>query len=59
MIEIVRHASVCHKIGNVVGGLCGIIDGLVIIISLGNIYLCLKFAWLKFQLKHDIFRDNE
>jgi hypothetical protein len=44
------HSSIRHKIGNVISGIFEVIDGVIIIISLGNINSHLHYWWVKCRL---------
>jgi hypothetical protein len=44
-------ASFLHKVGNIIGGFAAIIDGLILILSIGNISASLQLRFSIFRLK--------
>jgi len=51
--------SVKHKVGNIISGILGIVDGIVLTISLGNYSPYLVLAWNVKRRSNKILYDNK
>lgn len=47
-----------HKLGNMIAGVCSIIEGICLILSLGNYHPALTFKWAMFRLKTGVLHDR-
>lgn len=56
--DIIINASAKHKLGNVISGFCQIIDGVVLILSLGNINIRCSLRWTMRRYTTKILSDN-
>jgi hypothetical protein len=54
----VVHGSAKHKTGNVIAGLANIADGIITIVSLGNIAPHTALLWAVRRLKKGVLYDN-
>ena len=51
-------ASKKHKLGNIISGFCGILDGMILIISLGNYSATIQLNWSILRKSKNILIDE-
>lgn len=50
--------SVKHKVGNMISGLCSIVDGIVLFITLGNWNISLCLNWNIYRKSKNVLVDK-
>jgi hypothetical protein len=55
---IVNEVSAKHKLGNMIAGLCGIVDGIVLFLSIGMINSQLCMSWQMYRRHSGVLCDN-
>ena len=53
------NASPRHKLGNIISGLCNILDGLIIVLTIGNINSNLTLTWNMYRRSTGVLSDSK
>ena len=53
------NANPRHKLGNLVSGLCNILDGLIIVLTIGNINSNLTLTWNMYRRSTGVLSDSK
>lgn len=58
-MTIIKNVTIKHRIGNIICGFCNLLDGIVSIISLGNVNLDLVYSFSVYRMKNDFLMGRK